>query len=197
MTPALRMAEAERRSRVEPGSEAWAARAADVTTADLMVVMGRVAGPFGIKGWIKVQCYTESIDNLLDYPVWWLGHSAGWNEGKVEEGTVHGRSLIAKLEGCDDREAAARLKGLDVAIPRGVLPASGQGEYYWSELIGLEVANRDGMALGRVAGLLETGANQVLVVQGERERLIPFVEPVIVLVDVAGGRLTVDWGTDF
>jgi 16S rRNA processing protein RimM len=78
-----------------------------------------------------------------------------------------------------------------------MLPASAEGEYYWSELIGLEVANREGVALGRVAGLLETGANQVLVVQGERERLIPFVEAVVVLVDVAGGRLTVEWGADF
>jgi len=191
------MAEAGGSDRAKPGSGAGGVSASGASATGEMVIMGRVAAPFGIKGWIKVQCFTQSIDNLLDYPAWWLGHSGEWDENKVEEGTVHGRSLIAKLEGCDDREAAARLKGLEVAIPRSVLPANAEGEYYWSELIGLEVANREGVAFGRVAGLLETGANQVLVVQGERERLIPFVEPVVVLVDLAGGRLTVDWGADF
>ena len=82
-------------------------------------------------------------------------------------------------------------------MPRAELPANREGEYYWSELIGLDVVTREGVALGRVTGLLETGANPVLVVEGERERLIPFVEAVVVAVDVAGGRLTVDWGADF
>jgi len=162
-----------------------------------MVVMGRVAGAFGIKGWIKVQPFTEFTDGLLDYRTWWLAQDGGWGEIRVEEGAVHGRSLIAKLEGCDDRDAANRLTGREVAVPRAELPANREGEYYWSELIGLDVVTREGVALGRVTGLLETGANPVLVVQGERERLIPFVEAVVVAVDVAGGRLTVDWGADF
>lgn len=162
-----------------------------------LVVMGRIAAPFGIKGWIKVQTFTQSVDSLLDYPAWWLGRGGRWEERKVEEGGVHGRALIAKLAGCDDREAAARVKGLEIAVPRSELPVSADGEYYWSELIGLEVANREGVALGRIAGLLETGVNQVLVVHGERERLIPFVEAVVVSVDVAGGLLVVDWGADF
>jgi 16S rRNA processing protein RimM len=159
--------------------------------------MGRVAGPFGIKGWIKVQPFTQSIDGLLRYPVWWLGREGRWVESPLEEGSVHGRSLLAKLHGCDDREAAARLKGLEIAVPRSQLPASAEGEHYWSDLVGLQVRNREGVTLGRVAGLIETGANQVLVVEGERERLIPFVDAVVVAVDVAGGRLTVDWGVDF
>jgi 16S rRNA processing protein RimM len=162
-----------------------------------MVVMGRVAGAFGIKGWIKVQPYTEATDGLLDYPVWWLARDGEWEEGKVVEGAIHGRALIAKLEGCDDRDAAARLRGRDVAIPRSALPAKAEGEFYWNELIGLNVVSRDGVALGRVTGLLETGANPVLVVGGDRERLIPFVGAVVVSVDAAGGQLTVDWGTDF
>jgi 16S rRNA processing protein RimM len=162
-----------------------------------MVVMGRIAAPFGIKGWIKVQTFTQSIDSLLHYRAWWLGVKEGWEERKVEEGGVHGRALIAKLSGCDDREAAARAKGLEIAVPRSELSLNAEGEYYWSELIGLEVANREGVALGRVAGLLETGVNQVLVIQGERERLIPFVAAVVVSVDVAGRLLVVDWGADF
>ena len=164
---------------------------------DKMIVMGRVGAPFGIKGWIKVQSFTRTVDGLLDHPAWWLGREGSWVRSRVEHGAVHGRSLIAKLEACEDRQAAARLRGLEVAIPRDELPASAEGEYYWSDLIGLEVANRDGVALGRIARLIETGASPVLVVQGERERLIPLAQPVVVSVDVADGRLTVDWGADF
>lgn len=162
-----------------------------------MIVMGRVGAPFGIKGWIKVQPFTRTVDGLLEHRAWWLGRDGSWGRSRVEDGAVHGRSVIAKLEGCEDRRAAARLKGLEVAIPRDELPASADGEYYWSDLIGLEVANHEGVALGRVTRLIETGASPVLVVQGERERLIPFAQPVVVSVDVANGRLTVDWGVDF
>jgi 16S rRNA processing protein RimM len=164
---------------------------------DKMIVMGRVGTPFGIRGWIKVHPFTQAVDGLLEHPAWWLGRNGSWGRTRVEDGAVHGRSLIAKLEGCEDRQAAARLKGLEVAIPRDEFPANADGEYYWSDLIGLEVANREGVALGRVGRLIETGASPVLVVQGERERLIPFAESVVVSVNVADGRLTVDWGADF
>jgi 16S rRNA processing protein RimM len=163
----------------------------------VMVLMGRVGAPFGVKGWIKVQPFTRTVDGLLGHPTWWLGREGKWGRTTVADGAVHGRLLIAKLEGCDDRHAAARLKGLDVAIARAELPINADGEYYWSDLIGLEVANREGVALGRITRLIETGASPVLVVQGIRERLIPFAQPVVVSVDVADGRLTVDWGADF
>ena len=165
--------------------------------ASAMIVMGRVTGAFGIKGWVKVQPFTDSIDGLLGYPIWWLEQDGGWSERKVCDGAAHGRVLVAQLLGCEDRASAAALKGRAVAVPRAQLPASGRGEYYWADLVGLEVANREGLPLGRVVRLLETGANQVLVVGGERERLIPFIEAVVVAVDLAGGRLTVDWEADF
>lgn len=162
-----------------------------------MVVMGRIGAPFGIKGWIKVQPFTHALDGLLEHTSWWLGRDGKWGKNKLEDGAIHGRALIAKLEGCEDRQAAARLKGFEVAIPREEFPISADGEYYWSDLIGLEVTNREGVLLGRVARLMETGASPVLVVEGERERLIPFSEPVVVSVDVAGGQLNVDWGAEF
>ena len=167
--------------------------------ANKMIVVGRVGGPFGIKGWIKVQPFTGSLDSLLEHHGWWLGlgQNGRWERIQVEDGAVHGRALIAKLQGCEDRQAATRLKGLEIAIPRDEFPASADGEYYWSDLIGLEVANREGVALGRITRLIETGASPVLVVQGERERLIPFAQTVIVSVDVADRRLTVDWGADY
>jgi 16S rRNA processing protein RimM len=173
--------------------------------AEPMVVMGRIIGPFGVSGWIKVFPYTEYVDGLLDYPVWWLGKGEGdWREVKVAGCEVHGSRLTAVLEQCPDRTAAMRLKGMQIAIPRSQLPVlskSGKDGYYWSDLIGLEVVNLQNEELGTVTGLLETGANDVLQVQGlkegERERLIPFVSQVIIKVDLSTCRITVDWGVDY
>jgi 16S rRNA processing protein RimM len=162
-----------------------------------MVVMARVAGAFGVKGWIKLQVFTERAGGLLDYPVWWLGREAAWAAAEVEEASVHGTAVVARLRGVDDRERAAALRGCDVAVARAALPQNEEGEYYWADLEGLRVSNLEGETLGAVAGLIETGANQVLVVRGERERLIPFVGAVVKSVDLARGELLVDWGADF
>ena len=162
-----------------------------------MVVMGRVAGAFGIRGWVKVQPFTQAVDGLLKYPSWWLGTDGSWRESRVEEASVHGRTVIAKLAVIEDRDAAAALRGREIGVPRSQLPESEAGEYYWADLIGLQVTNKQGVLLGRVETLLETAAQQVLVVKGDRERLIPFVEQAVVAVDVAGGSLVVDWDADF
>jgi 16S rRNA processing protein RimM len=175
-----------------------------------MVVMGRITGPYGILGWIKVFPYTEYVDGLADYPVWWLGSSGvgKWREVKVNEYAIHGNLLTASLEHCLDRTAAMRLKGLQIAVPRSRLPVlskTGEDGYYWSDLIGLEVVNLQGESLGKVTGLIETGANDVLQVQGpqegegesEGERLIPFINQVIVKVDLTASRITADWDLDY
>jgi len=162
-----------------------------------MVVMGRVTAPFAVKGWIRVQPFTQAPDGLLAFGQWWLGSGADWTRYQVEEAAVHGRSVIAKLSGCDDREMAMALRGLEIALPRDELPPSAEGEYYWADLQGLRVSNLQAEVLGRVVELLETGANQVLVVQGDRERLIPFVDGVVAEVDLARGEIVVDWGADF
>jgi len=162
-----------------------------------MVVMGRVSAPHGVKGWIKVQPFTQEIDGLLDYPEWWLGGDGEWRQHRIAESAVHGAVVLARIEGYIDREAAMALKGTDVAIPRRLLPQNREGEYYWSDLLGMEVLNRHGERLGRVAKVLETGANDVLVLEGEKELLVPFVDNVILNVDLAGGRLSVDWELDY
>ena len=165
--------------------------------------MGHITGPYGVLGWIKVVPHTEYIDGLLDYPEWWLGKGDGeWRKLKVLGGEVHGRLLLASLESYTDRTSAVRLKGLQVAIPRSRLPAlpeSGEEGYYWADLMGLAVVNLQGEELGRVIGLLETGANDVLQVQGREgsERLIPFIDHVIVKVDFEANQITVDWGKDY
>ena len=158
--------------------------------------MGRVAAPFGIKGWIKVQTFTEETDGLLDYPTWWVGKEGSWQEFRVEAGAVHGQVVLAKLEGPADREAVANLKGLDIAVPREILPEA-TDSYYWTDLVGVQVVNREGVELGRVDSLLDNGAQSVLVVKGERERLIPFVPVYVDRVELEAGRILVDWQQDY
>lgn len=162
-----------------------------------MVVMGHVVAPFGVAGWIKVHSHTASRESLLEYPVWWLGRGENWREVRVAEGSVHGKSLIARLEGYVDRTRAAELKGQQIAVPRSSLPRANKGEYYWVDLIGLTVVNLQGEELGTVNGVLETGANSVLDVRGTRERLIPFIGQVIQEVDLKARLVRVDWGLDY
>jgi 16S rRNA processing protein RimM len=159
--------------------------------------MGRIAAPFGVRGWVKIQPFTEYVDSLLDFPVWYLGRDADWREVKVLDAEAHHKTVVAQLQGCNDRDAAAGLKGLEIAVPRDALPETEDDEYYWADLIGLEVVNVQGEHLGKVTELLETGANDVLVVEGERERLIPFVAQVILKVDLEAGQISVDWGADY
>jgi 16S rRNA processing protein RimM len=159
--------------------------------------MGRISAPFGVKGWVKVQPNTAAARSLLAYTTWWVEGDGDWRTFAVAEARVQGRTVVAKLEGCEDRDAAAALRGKHVAVRRAALPGTKSGEYYWADLIGLAVVNGAGQALGRIAGLLETGANDVLVVAGERERLIPFIAEVIRDVDLAAGVMRVEWDADF
>jgi len=159
--------------------------------------MGRFSAPFGVKGWVKVQPNTAATGNLLAYQTWWVGREGDWQEMAVAEARVQGRALVARLEGHDDRDAAAALRGKSAAVPREALPRARSGEYYWADLIGLAVVNESAQALGRITSILQTGANDVLVVGGERERLIPFIAEVIRDVDLAAGVMRVEWGADY
>ncbi|KUM03653.1 ribosome maturation factor RimM [Chromobacterium subtsugae] len=163
-----------------------------------LVVMGFVRGAFGIKGWVKIHADTEHADGLFDYPVWWLGKDGSWKPHAFENGTIQPKALAAKLEGVEDRDGAEALRGMQIAVPRSELPEAGEGEYYWSDLIGLAVVNQQGETLGAVDSLMETGANDVLVVKGEHgQRLIPFVDQYVLEVMPAEGRILVDWGLDY
>ena len=161
--------------------------------------MGHVGAPFGVKGWVKIHPYTETQDALLDYPAWLLGSEEGadWRRVRVTEAVCQGKGLIARLDDCADRDAAARLRGLQVGLRRSELPAEAAGEFYLADLEGLEVVTVRGEELGVVDGFLETGANPVMTVKGERQRLIPFVPAVVREVDLEAGRIVVDWGADF
>lgn len=169
----------------------------DERAPDELVIMGRIAAPYAVRGWVKIQTYTEYLDSLVDYPLWRLGRQGKWRDFKLLEARPQGRNLVAHLEGIDDRSLAESLVGMDVAVERAELPAPDDDEYYWDDLIGLSVVNLQDQLLGHVDGLLETGANDVLKVQGERERLIPFVDAVVQEVNLKDRRIVVDWGTDY
>ncbi len=162
-----------------------------------MVVMGQVVAPYGIKGWIKVRSFTEALDSLLDFPVWWLGKEGNWRESRVIEASVHGKTIVASIEASPDRNAAEGLKGLQIAVPRSSLPDAEEGEYYWLDLIGLRVFNLEGVELGVVDDIIETGANDVLQVKGEKVHLIPFVSKFVHDVDRKNGLIRADWGADY
>jgi 16S rRNA processing protein RimM len=159
--------------------------------------MGRLAVPFGVKGWLKVHTFTELADTLADYSEWQIAVQGVWRAYAVIDWKLHSTGLVVQLEGVNDRDAALSLRGCEIAIPRTNLPVAPENEYYWSDLIGMIVQNEQDVVLGEIAEILEAGAHDVLVVKGERERLIPFVEQIVRHVDVPARRVTVDWQPDY
>ena len=168
-----------------------------------MVVMGRIVAPYGIYGWLKVQPGTAEVDGLLNYPHWWVGREDGykkqpWQSFQVEAAKVHGNTLLVKLAGIGDRDAALAYKGRHIAVPRQALPDLDENEFYHADLIGLQVTNQQQVDFGKVVDVIETGANDVLVVkQDERERLIPFIDQVIIEVNLMEKWIKVDWDAEF
>lgn len=171
--------------------------------ADLITV-GQVGAPFAVRGWIKIRSFTDPKENILGYAPWMIGGELGWSEIGVEDSEFRGDELLVRLQGCDNREQVQRYAGQTIAVPKSRLPEPDEGEFYWHQLVGLQVVNRGGDVLGRVLKLMETGAHDVMVVRGDaesvdqQERLIPWVEGRYVLdVDPAAGRIEVDWEADY
>lgn len=160
--------------------------------------MGRISGARGVQGWVKVHSYTEPRENILRFDTWILERDGDSRSAIVESGRSDGRTVAAKLGGVDDRDAARSLIGAQILVERSALPACEPGEHYWTDLEGLEVVTLDGHRLGNVDYMLATGANDVMVIAGERERLVPFASGSTVRdVDLETGRITVDWDPDF
>ena len=165
-----------------------------------MVVLGRLADPYGVRGWVWLHPYGDDPLDWAGMPAWWIGREEGpWREVALNGFKAHGDGLVVLLDGVPDRTAAEALKGLLVAAPRECLPDTGKDEFYWGDLIGLEVLNTGGVRLGKVAGLIETGANDVLRVVAEdgTERLLPFVDAVVLSVEKEAGTIRVEWGSDW
>ncbi len=160
--------------------------------------MGRILAPFGVKGWVKVETFSESPENLARHRSWWIGSEGDWRECRVAETERHGDRLVARLEGCENPEAAAAYRGREIAVPREALPPAGADEFYQADLVGLEVWNLIDERLGTVTGLFNNGAHEVMRVAGEEgERLLPFIPQVVREVDMQAGRIRVDWGKDW
>lgn len=162
------------------------------------LVVGKVNGLYGVRGWIKLLSWTEPREQILSIPSWQLWLEGEWRQRNVAEGRQQGKTIIARLEGISDRDQAVKLLGAEIAVAREQLPPLRPGEYYWADLIGLDVQLPDGRSLGQVDSMMATGANDVLVVKGDRERLIPFIRDQVVReVDLDKGLIQVDWDPEF
>ncbi len=153
-----------------------------------MIEFGRVAGSYGVRGWLRVV--VDEPEVLAAQPSWRLEGT----EYTVQDAKLHSGTLLAKLAGIDTPEAAQKLKGRAVVIPR---PEAGEGRYYWTDLVGLEVVNEQGVVLGEVRRMFSNGAHDVMEVAGDRERLLPFVPAYVKQVDLPNRRIEVEWGTDW
>mgnify|MGYP003571994099 FL=1 len=168
----------------------------EAKTLPQMLVVGRIIGVHGVRGWVKIFSETEPRQNILTYSPWYLGLARQARE--VAEGRPQGKGMVARVKGCDDRDQATALVGEELAVSRDQLPPPSADEYYWVDLEGLAVETKEGVALGRVDHLFATPANDVLVVKGERERLIPFLwDAVIKEVNFDRGLIQVEWDIDF
>ena len=163
------------------------------------ILLGKIVGVFGVKGWVKLQSHTEPREALFDYLPWVLRQRGTERIVDKIEGRAQGRGLVASFPGFDSRDAAEALIGTEIWVDRAAMPKPRKGEYYWVDLETLAVQTVDGLSLGRVSHLFATGSNDVLVaVDGERERLIPFLpDDVIKRVDLDAGLIVVDWDPEF
>ena len=173
-------------------------------TADDLIVIGKIYSIHGVRGEVKVYSFTDPIDNLLDYKKLTLRRGNDVRQAELVSGRSHnGKFLVVKLKGLDDREEARLLAGYEICVPRNLFPELTDGEYYWYQLEGLKVIDQLGQLFGKIDHLLETGANDVMVVKpcagslDDRERLLPYTEQCVLAVDLAAGEMKVEWDADF
>lgn len=161
---------------------------------DDIVVVGKVGAPYGLKGWSKVFSYTNPIENLIDYQPWLLQNGEIWQTIAPVKAKLHQKVIVAQFENCLYRDQAKLMTHRKIAIYRSQLPTLATDEYYWNDLIGLTVLDIDGKVLGKVQQLLETGSNDVLIIQSERDFAVPMLMgEVIKNVDLTLGQMTIDW----
>jgi 16S rRNA processing protein RimM len=164
---------------------------------DDMICVGNITGVHGVKGWVKVFSNTSPRENILSYSPWRIA-TGDQIQIVTASGRLQGKNVVARLEGIDQRDQAIDLVGSKIYILPEQMPQLGVGDYYWSDLIGLEVESLDAEPLGTVETMMETGANDVMVLRGDRERLIPFVmDEVVRSVDLTNKRVVVDWKPDY
>lgn len=160
--------------------------------------VGRISGIYGVSGWVRVVSWTRPITNIFSYSPWLIGEGEQQESRELLEGRVQGKGLVARLRGLDDRDVARSYIGKPIELYRHQMPELPAGQYYWYDLMQLEVINTRDIPLGKVTGILETGANDVLVIEGEGRHLVPLImERYVVEVDLANGRMIVDWEPEY
>lgn len=169
-----------------------------------LVVLGEIVSVHGIRGAVKVYSHTQPLDNVLNYPVWILRKGREQRQVSVTAGRVQGRVLVVQLKGLKDRDQALELKDWEICVPQSELPDLSEGEYYWHQLVGLQVVTVEGQLLGRIDHLLETGSNDVMVVKpcagsiDQRERLLPYLPDMYIKhIDLTEALMQVDWDPEF
>ena len=165
-----------------------------------IVVLGRLADPYGIQGWLWLYLFGDDPLSWAEMPVWWIAREGEpWRECKLKSLKAHSNGVVVLLDGVADRTTAESMKGILVGAPREALPTTEKNEFYWTDLVGLAVINTADERLGKVVGLIETGANAVLRVLSEDnvERLLPFVSAVVLAVEKEAGQIRVEWGSDW
>jgi 16S rRNA processing protein RimM len=165
-------------------------------------VAGRLGAAYGVRGWVHFASYLEPPESLFDVASLWSRRSGPWQPLDLVEAKAHGKGFVVRVGGVADRTQAEHLRGTEVGVLRGDLPASEPDEFYWEDLLGLMVVNLEGDELGKVRAFMETGANDVMVLSGDRERMVPFafdpvaVDSVVRSVDLEEGVIRVDWHLD-
>ena len=163
-----------------------------------IVVMGKVLVPYGVNGWVKVYSFTEKLESFLTYKKLFLSKDQkNWLEINIKEIKVHGKTIIAKFSEIADRNQAENYKDYLIGVPKDYLPQLNEDQYYWNDLIGFEVMNLQNVSFGLVDTYIETGANDVIVVKGDKERLIPYTPMTVLKVDTIKTQIIVDWDESF
>jgi len=163
-----------------------------------IVVMAKVLVPYGVNGWVKVYSFTEKLESFLQYKKLFLSKDQkNWIEIKVIDIKLHGKTIVANFLEIANRTQAENYKGYLIGVPKNLLPRLKEEQYYWSDLIGCEVLNLQNISFGLVDTFIETGANDVIVVKGDKERLIPYTTEAVLKVDTINRKIMVDWNEDF
>lgn len=163
----------------------------------MKIIVGQFGQSYGVKGWLKIHSLTDPPENILHYLPWQTEQQNQWRLVTVTETKQQGNQILVKLAGCDSPETAKTYTNSPIAVEREQLPKLAAEEYYWNDLVGLTVINQDGVNFGTVDSLFATGSNDVLVVKGDRQRLLPYTQEVIISVDLAGKIMRVNWEADF
>lgn len=168
------------------------------SSADRYISVGKVGAPYGLDGAVKIVSFTEHPEDIFDYDPWYVNKQGEWIKVELEGDAVHGKYLVAQLVGCEEREDAQQWTNCEIAVKRSQLPELPAGKYYWSDLEGLTVKTVEGLTLGTIDEVMDTGANPVLVIQGEQRHLVPYLpEQVVKEVNLASSYVIVDWDSDF